>query len=170
MSLGMVKLGRLNLMFVIQVVNWILPFGLGLGLELFSKRVRDATHGVAAVGALPLGCKVKLGLVRVSICLLVFMLLRLRMFLFLLWLLSVLPFVGRFSKMAMVRTPAVLSLLDGPSGVDPAYFVVSTQFFMVRRYLAYWLGEVPRVYRVLDLVARGRWWSWSCSYVVSLCC
>ena len=29
-----------------------------------SKRVRDATHGVAAVGALPLGFEVKLGLVK----------------------------------------------------------------------------------------------------------
>ena len=29
-----------------------------------SKRVKDATHGVAAVGALPLGFKVKLGLVK----------------------------------------------------------------------------------------------------------
>ena len=36
----------------------------GLGLVLFSKRVGEATVGVAAVGALPLGFQVKLGLVR----------------------------------------------------------------------------------------------------------
>ena len=41
-----------------------------------SKRVRDAVLGVAAVGALPLGFQVKLGLVRGNIFLPAFMLLR----------------------------------------------------------------------------------------------
>ena len=41
-----------------------------------SKKVGEATVGVAAVGALPLGFQVKLGLVRCSIFLLVFMLLK----------------------------------------------------------------------------------------------
>ena len=35
-----------------------------LGLVRFSKRVREASFGVASVGALPLGFHVKLGLVR----------------------------------------------------------------------------------------------------------
>ena len=47
-----------------------------------SRRVKEATQGVSAVGALPLGFQVKLGPVRVIFCLLVFMLLRLRIFLF----------------------------------------------------------------------------------------
>ena len=34
------------------------------GAGTLSRRVRDATHGVAAVGALPLGFQVKLGLIR----------------------------------------------------------------------------------------------------------
>ena len=40
---------------------------------------------------------------------------------------------------------AVLSLLDGPSGCDPAFCVVWFRFRMLRRYLAYRPGEVFRV-------------------------
>ena len=36
----------------------------GLGLVLFPKRVGEATVGVAAIGALPLGVQVELGLAR----------------------------------------------------------------------------------------------------------
>ena len=36
---------------------------------------------------------------------------------------------------------AVLGLLDGPSGCDPAFCVVWFQFHRLRRYLAYRLGE-----------------------------
>ena len=50
---------------------------------------------------------------------------------------------------------AVLSLLDGPSGCDPAYCVVWFRFRMLRRYLAYRLGEVSRVYRLLESAAEG---------------
>ena len=95
-----------------------------------SKRVKDPTHGVAAVGALsPLGSRSKLGLVRGSICLLVFMLLKLRMFLFLLWPLFVQPLVGLLgpAKMPMASTSAILILLDGLSGVDNALYVILGQ-------------------------------------------
>ena len=59
-----------------------------------SKMVKDATHGVAAVVLFPLGSRSSWVWLGVSICLLVFMLLKLRMFLFLLWPLFVHPLVG----------------------------------------------------------------------------
>ena len=42
---------------------------------------------------------------------------------------------------------AVLKLLDGPTGCDPAFCVVWFRFRLLRRYLALWLAEVGRVYR-----------------------
>ena len=59
------------------------------------------------------------------------------------------------SKMPMTSTPVLLNLLDGPVGVDPAYHIIWARFSMLRRYLACWPDEVPRVYRMLDLIARG---------------
>ena len=50
---------------------------------------------------------------------------------------------------------AVLSLLDGPQGCDPAFCVVWFRFRMLHRYLAHRPCEVPRVYRLLDCVAEG---------------
>ena len=50
---------------------------------------------------------------------------------------------------------AVLSLLDGPTGCDPAFCVVWFRFRLLRRYLALWPAEVGRVYRVLELVGEG---------------
>ena len=44
---------------------------------------------------------------------------------------------------------AVLSLLDGPTGCDPAFCVVWFRFRLLRRYLALWPAEVGRVYRIL---------------------
>ena len=55
----------------------------------------------------------------------------------------------------MVNVGAVLSLLDGPQGCDPAYCVVWFRFRMLRRYLAYRPGEVARVHQLLDGVAGG---------------
>ena len=40
---------------------------------------------------------------------------------------------------------AVLSLLDGPAGCDPAFCVVWFRFRLLRRYLALWPAEVGRV-------------------------
>ena len=50
---------------------------------------------------------------------------------------------------------AVLSLLDGPTGCDPAFCVVWKRFRFLRRYLALWLAEVGRVYRLLEMVGEG---------------
>ena len=51
--------------------------------------------------------------------------------------------------------PAIRGLKDGPSDVDPAFYDMWARSNMTRRYLAHWPDEVPRVYRMLDLVARG---------------
>ena len=50
---------------------------------------------------------------------------------------------------------AVLSLLDGPVGCDPAFCVVWFRFRQMRRYLAFRPEEVPRVYRLLQAAAEG---------------
>ena len=50
---------------------------------------------------------------------------------------------------------AVLSLLDGPTGCDPAFCVVWFRFRLLRRYLALWPAEVGRVYRLLAMVHGG---------------
>ena len=50
---------------------------------------------------------------------------------------------------------AVLSLLDGPTGCDPAFCVVWFRFRLLRRYLALWPAEVGRVYRLLAMVHEG---------------
>ena len=50
---------------------------------------------------------------------------------------------------------AVLSLLDGPTGFDPAFCVVWFRFRLLRRYLALWPSQVPRVYRLLEMVGEG---------------
>ena len=50
---------------------------------------------------------------------------------------------------------AVLSLLDGLVGCDPAFCVVWFRLRMLRRYLAYRPGEVFRVYRLLERSAEG---------------
>ena len=98
-----------------------------------SRRVGRATVGVAAVGALPLGFRVKLGLVRghaaeasyVSS-----------------------SSIGAFraavvravwsSRMPLANAPAILNLLDGPVDVDPAFYV-----------------EEPRIFRMMDLISWG---------------
>ena len=50
---------------------------------------------------------------------------------------------------------AVLSLLDGPSGCDPAFCVVWFRFRLLRRYLALWPSEVGRVSHLLGMVGEG---------------
>ena len=122
-----------------------------------SCRVKEATAGVATVGALPLGFQVKLGLERskyipaglhaaeasyVSAS-------------------SLSAFRAAIvravwsSKMPMAHTPAVLNLFDGRVGVDPAIHIVWVRFHMMRRSLAYCPGEEPRIFRMLDLISRG---------------
>ena len=57
-------------------------------------------------------------------------------------------------KMPLASTPAFLSLLDGPEGVDPAFHIILARFRMMRRYLAYCPEEEPRIFRMLDLISR----------------
>ena len=59
------------------------------------------------------------------------------------------------SGMPVTSTPVLLNLLNGPVGVVPAFHVIWARFSMLRRYLACWPDEVPRVYRMLDLTAWG---------------
>ena len=59
------------------------------------------------------------------------------------------------SEMPLANTPVVLNLLDGPVGVDPAFQIIWTRFRLMRRYLAHWPDEVPRIFRLPDFTAHG---------------
>ena len=52
----------------------------------------------------------------------------------------------------MANVGAVLSLLDGPTGCDPAFCVVWFRFRLLLRYLTLWPTEVGWVYRLLEMV------------------
>ena len=54
------------------------------------------------------------------------------------------------SEMPLASTLAILSLLDVPEGVDPAFHII-----MMRRFLAYCPEEEPRIFWMLDLISRG---------------
>ena len=56
-------------------------------------------------------------------------------------------------RQPLASVGAVLSLLDGPTGCDPAFCVVWFRFRLHRRYLALWPTEVGRVYRLLEMVS-----------------
>ena len=56
-------------------------------------------------------------------------------------------------RQPLASVGAALSMLDGPSGCDPAYCVVWFRFRMLRRYLANRPGEVSLVYRLLGSAA-----------------
>ena len=94
-----------------------------------SKRVGEATVGVAAVGALPLGFQVKLGLVRGK-----YLLAGLHAESSYVSSSSISAFRAAIvravwsTKMSLVNTPVILDLLDGPVGVDPAFHVVWAGF------------------------------------------
>ena len=47
------------------------------------------------------------------------------------------------TKMPLANAPTILSLLDGPVDVDPAFYVVWSRFRMMRRFLAYCPEEEP---------------------------
>ena len=122
-----------------------------------SSSVREATFGVASIGAVLLGFQVKLGLVRckylpnglhaaeasyVSSS-------------------SISAFRAAIvravwsSQMPLANAPAVLYLLDGPVGVDPAFPIIWARLRMTRRYLAFCPEEEPRIFRMLDLISKG---------------
>ena len=50
------------------------------------------------------------------------------------------------SEKPLASTPAILNLLDGPVGVDPAFHIVWARFRMMRRYVAYCTEEEPRIF------------------------
>ena len=55
-------------------------------------------------------------------------------------------------RQPLASVGAVLGLLDGSTGCDPAFCVVWFRFRLLRRYLALWPAEVGRVYRLLAMV------------------
>ena len=57
--------------------------------------------------------------------------------------------------MSLAVAPAILNLLDGLVGVDPAFHIVKSRFRTMRRCLACCLEEEPRIFRMLDLISRG---------------
>ena len=63
--------------------------------------------------------------------------------------------VVRSRRQPLASVGAVLSLLDGLTGCDPTFCVVWFRFPLLRRYLALWLAEVGRVYRLLEMVNEG---------------
>ena len=58
-------------------------------------------------------------------------------------------------KQPLASSGAVLGLLDGPHGCDPSFCIVWFRFRLFRRYLSFRPDEVPRLYRLLDLVHDG---------------
>ena len=68
---------------------------------------------------------------------------------------SSLPKVVWSRRQPLASDGAVLSLLDGPTGCDPAFCVVWFRFRLVRRCLALWPTEVARVYRLPAMVSEG---------------
>ena len=59
------------------------------------------------------------------------------------------------SRQPLAHMGAVLSLLDGPVGCDPAFCVVWFRFRQMRRYLTYRPEEVSTVYRLLAAATGG---------------
>ena len=53
------------------------------------------------------------------------------------------------------NTPALLSLLDGPWGSGPAFFIIWSRFRQLRRYLSYRPLEEDRIFRLLDYASSG---------------
>ena len=122
-----------------------------------SSRVRIATTQVPAVGALLLGFQRMLGMVRSKYLLgglhgcegaavSVTALCSFR---------SAIARAVWSKKLPMTNTPALLSLLDGPWGSDPAFFIIWSRFRQLRRYLAYRPDDEARIYRLLDYASTG---------------
>ena len=107
-----------------------LDFTLRARAGALSKRICVAISGVASVGALPLGFQFKLGLVRGK-----YLLAGLHAAEASYFSLSISAFRAAIvravwsSKMSLANSPALLNLLDGPVGVDPAFHIILTQDF-----------------------------------------
>ena len=61
-------------------------------------------------------------------------------------------------RQPLASVGSILSMLDGPTGCDPAFCVVWFRFRLFRRYLALWPAEVARVYRLSEMVGEGYPW------------
>ena len=72
-------------------------------------------------------------------------------------------------KLPMTNTPALLSLLDGPWGSDPAFFIIWSRFRQLRRYLVYRPDEEARIFRLLDYASTGVSWAWAHPSSFSVC-
>ena len=136
-----------------------------------SSRVRIATTQVPAVGALPLGFQRMLGMVRskylpgglhgcegaaVSVTALG----------------SFRSAIARAvwsKKLPMTNTPALLSLLDGPWGSDPAFFIICSRFRQLRRCLAYRPDEERSHLSFIGLCLYGVSWAWAHPSSSSVC-
>ena len=57
-------------------------------------------------------------------------------------------------RQPVANVGAVHSLLDGPTGCDPAFCVVWLRFRQFRRYLALW-PQASGIYRLLEMVGEG---------------
>ena len=64
--------------------------------------------------------------------------------------------VVRSRHQPLAGVGAVFSLLDGPTGCDPAFCLVWFRFPLLRRYFVLWPSRVGRVYRLLEMVIEGR--------------
>ena len=58
-------------------------------------------------------------------------------------------------RQPLARVGALLTLLDGPTGCDPAFCVVWFIFRLLRGCLALWPSQVGRAYRLLEMVSEG---------------
>ena len=58
-------------------------------------------------------------------------------------------------RQPLASVGAVLSLLDGPTGCDPAFCVVWFRFRLFRLYLALWPSQVGRACRLFEMVGEG---------------
>ena len=122
-----------------------------------NNRVKIATTQVPAVRALPLGFQRMLGMVRSkylpggvhgceSAAISVSALGSFR---------SAIARAVWSKKLPMTSAPALLSLLDGPWGSDPAFFIIWSRFRQLRRYLSYRPDEETRIFRLLNYASTG---------------
>ena len=57
-----------------------------------------------------------------------------------------------FRRQPSASVGAVVSLMDGLTGRDPAFCVVWFRFRLFRRFLALWPSQAGRAYRLLEMV------------------
>ena len=135
-----------------------------------TSRVEIATTQVPAVGALPLGFQRMLGLVRSKYlpgglhgCDAAISATALSSFR------SAIARAVWSKKLPMTNTPALLSLLDGPWGSDPAFFIIWSRFRQLRRHLSYRPDEEARIFSIAGLCLYWVPWAWAHPSSSSVC-